>query len=212
MSIARIQIQNLKQVQDEFRDIGANQIPFATAKALTRTAQDGQKVIQNNVLGARFTIRRASWAKSGIRITAATKQLLQAIVEDINKYMALQETGGEKLPYKQYIAVPLSGARPSLSAIVSDDNKPAAVMARGGFIRGNVMYAVSYARGQRRLSRTKGGYRSAQLQVVPMYALVHQARIKPRYGFQPAVVEVVEKNFDANFKDAFQAAVRTAKR
>jgi hypothetical protein len=44
--------------------------------------------------------------------------------------------------------------------------------------------------------------------IVPMYVLVKRAVIKPRYGFAPAAVDVVKKNFNANFDEAFQQAVR----
>lgn len=47
---------------------------------------------------------------------------------------------------------------------------------------------------------------------VAMYALVPKARMKPRYGFEVAVADVVNKNFEKNFEVAFAKAVRTAKK
>jgi hypothetical protein len=55
--------------------------------------------------------------------------------------------GGTKIPYGSAIAVPLEGARPNPRALVAKENYPHEVMARGGFIRGNVMYAVAFKQG-----------------------------------------------------------------
>jgi hypothetical protein len=143
MTLARIQIRGVKEVQDEFRSINADQIPFATALALTRTAQDGQKDIQDVVLPTRFTLRRGPFMRAGIRIRAATKANLVAIVQDIHSFMELQETTGLKTPtYGRALAIPLRGARPTMTALIKDDDRPHAVMQRGGFIRNGVMYAV----------------------------------------------------------------------
>jgi hypothetical protein len=216
MTLVRVSIQNMDQVQAELRDINANQVPFATALALTKTAQGGQLKVRNDILPRQFTLRRVSWAKQGIRIQAATKQKLEATVQDINPYMDLQETGGDKLPYGSAIAVPLSGARPTLGALIADSDRPHAVMARGGFIRNGIMYAVALKAGRRGSigKGIKGISKAASWdkQIVPMYALVPRASIKPRYGFADAMKQVVEETFAQNFSTAFAQAVRTAKR
>jgi len=219
MAIVNIKIEGMAAVQREFADIAANQIPYATALSLTRTAQDSQAVIRDQVLPKEFILRRASWARSGIRITAATKRVLMAAIEDINKYMELQETGGTKLPYKDMLAVPLSGARPTLRSLIRFEDYPAQVMARGGFINkvGStlVMFAVALKRGrQKGLSRRVKGFAQAKWarQVIPMYALVPRATIPARYGFVKAVGQVVQARWRGNFEAAFQQAVRTSTR
>jgi hypothetical protein len=202
----------MKQVQDEFRDINANQIPFATAKSLTMTAQDGQRGVQEH-MGEKFVLRQQSFMKKGVRISAATKAKLEAIVGDIHGFMELQETGGTKLPYKEFICVPIiGGARSSLSANIRDDDKPHAVMSRGGFIRNGVMYAVLVRR-QRMAKGTQGPrFATRTGDIKPMYVLVHQAHLKDRYQFLATVTAIVQANFRNNFALAFQQAVRTAKR
>jgi hypothetical protein len=216
MTLARIQIRGAKEVQDEFRSINADQIPFATALALTRTAQDGQKDIQDVVLPTRFTLRRGPFMRAGIRIRAATKANLVAIVQDIHSFMELQETTGLKTPtYGRALAIPLRGARPTMTALIKDDDRPHAVMQRGGFIRNGVMYAVRQRYKKERRRRGKYGPVNASRQrneVVPMYFLVDRWKWQPRYGFVDDVRKIVEQRFKPNFAGAFAQAVRTARR
>ena len=219
MPLVRIQLEGFDQLKAELADIRVNQLPFASALALTRTAQDAQENDRSNVLPLKFTLRRASWAKQGVRITAATKTNLQASVQDIHPYMALQETGGEKIAYKNMLAIPLEGARPTLQSLIADENRPHAVMARGGFIRDNVMYAVALKSSRRgRVSRAIAGISKSATwsrQVVPMYVLAPQAVIGRNpaklYGFVAAAQEMVAQRFELNFRQAYLRAVRTAR-
>jgi hypothetical protein len=217
MPIIRVQLRGLKEVQAEMGDMHANQVPFATALAMTRTAQQGQSLIRSEVLPARFTLRRAPWMKQNVRITPATKAKLEASVQDTYAAMELQETGGTKIPYGSSIAVPLSGARPRPNALVADEDRPHAVMQRGGFIRNGIMYAVAlkHTGARRKLNRNIAGIASTgswERKIVPMYALVPRAVIHQRYGFEQAVLKVIEANFKNNFHDAFLRAVRTARK
>lgn len=213
-----IKLEGLEQVQAEMRDIAANQIPFATAKMLTMTAQDGQKVIQGVVLPVKFTLRSPSWMKKGIRVTPATKTSQVAAVEDIHAFMDLQEQGGTKVPYGNSLAIPITGgARPSQRALIPSANMPSRVMAAGGFIipltNGvGLMCARSLKAGRRKRDKFTGQLGAAKWSrpVVPMYLLVPRATIKARYGFIEAVTQVVEKNWQGNFNKAFLQAVRTA--
>jgi hypothetical protein len=211
-----IRIDGVDSVLAEYADINANQLPYAVVLSLTRTAQQAQDTIRNTVLPTRFTLRRAAFIKQGVRIQAATKTKLAATVQDIDYFMALQETGGQKIPYGKYIAVPLSGARPTLTAIVNPANYPAAVMQRGGFIRGNIMYAVAFKAGRRgRLSGGIAGLSKAadwSRQIIPMYALVERANVPARYGFEESVRGTVAESWLPNFQASFLQAVRTAKR
>jgi hypothetical protein len=210
MPLLTVRIENLKEVQAELRSIAADQIPFATALALTKTAQAGQAKVRSDVLPSHFILRRAAWMKNNIRLTPATKTNLAAEVRDTYRAMPLQETGGIKIPFGRMLAVPLAGARPSASSLISAENRPAAVLARGGFIQGNILYGVPAKahgphRGRRGLRAGSSG------DIVPMYALVPRAHIGARYGFEEAVIQVVRNTFGDNFAEAFRRAVRTAR-
>lgn len=204
----------LDEVRAELSDIGASQVPFATSLALNKTARDARGGVQDTVLPTRFTLRQPAWMKRNIRVTNSTKTALVAVVSDSYLAMGLQETGGTKIPYGKYLAVPLTGARPTPRALIDPANLPKAVMARGGFIRGNIMYDVVRKPDTKR--KLIAGFfnqitKTTLRGIVPMYALVTSANIPPRYGFEPAVAEVVAASFPGNFATAFRQAVRTAK-
>lgn len=213
-----VKLEGLERVQAEMRDIAENQIPFATAKMLTKTAQAGQRVVQTTVLPKKFTLRSPAWMKQGIRITPATKKSLQSAVEDIHAFMDLQETGGTKIPYGNAIAIPITGgARPSARALIPAGNMPSKVMANGGFILQlangmGLMCARFLKAGRRKRDKFTGQLASAKWSrpITPMYLLVPRATVKARYGFVESVVETVESSWKGNFNEAFLQAVRTA--
>jgi hypothetical protein len=208
-----VQVENMRDVIAGFRGIADDQIPFATALSLTQTAKLAQAEIWKE-LPLRFTIRRLQWAKQGIRIAAATKRELVAIVEDIHKYMELQEQGGDKAPqYGKFLAIPLNGARRSERALINSGDLPHAVMASGlGFIRGNVMYRAAFVRSRsRRGFRGVKGFQSGKWsrQIQPMYALVPRANVPKRYGFEQIVRAAVGEHWEQEFGKAFSKAVQT---
>jgi hypothetical protein len=215
----RIKVSGLAELQNELRSIRAEQIPFATALTLTRLVQDAQQFVREGVLPLKFTLRRVSWAKQGVRITPATKTRWVASVQDINRYMELQETGGEKIPYKNFIAVPLEGARPTERAMVAPENRPHAVMQRGGFIRDGIMYAVVFRAGRRgRVARSITGISKAaswSRKVIAMYVLTPRAIIGRNpdklYHFIDSTKLVVEQNLPLRWSESVQKAIRTAK-
>jgi hypothetical protein len=218
--IVRVRLLGADAVDAEFRDIAKNQLPFANALALTRTAQDAQGDVRQG-LPVRFTIRRASWMRVNVKIKAAKKTDPVATVEDTFDAMGLQEAGGQKLPtVGQYLAVPLEGARSTPRKLISDGDRPHEVMGSGlGFIRPNangvpIMYRAFFKRGRTRGVRGVKGMGSAtwSREIMPMYALVRRADVKPRYEFDVTVEKAVQARFRQNFDDAIQKAVKTATR
>ena len=204
-------ITNVQELATALGAIASDQLPYATALALTKTAQAAQQRIRTSELH-RFILRRPAWMERNIRVEPATKAKPLAIVKDTYAPMALQESGGVKLPYKQFLAVPLEGARPTLRALPHP--LPHEVMAMGGFIRGQVMYLPAYQGKSRNarlgLTRHAPG-RAFSREIIRMYALVARATIKPAYGFEAAVMQVVQEQFAENFRAAFEQAVRTAR-
>lgn len=94
-------------------------IPFATAKALTRTAMDGQIEVKRDIQ-RKFTLRN-DWTQRGIRITPAEKlswPITAEVYTDTGTdaapdYLLGQEDGGEKVPHNghSYIAIPTKWLR-----------------------------------------------------------------------------------------------------
>lgn len=186
----------MKEVQRSLGALGSSELPIATATMLSRLAAKGQSRIRRVNLPSAFTLRRPSWARSGVKITPATKRRLEAEVFDRNPYMVAQEESGLKYPkFGRYIAVPLRGARPTRQALIRKANLPHAVMAAGGFIRNDVLYKVL-----RRGGRSRG--------ILPMYFLVDRWRWRPRYGFRTTVEAVVNAEYQAEFQKAFEQYTR----
>ncbi|ABF42188.1 hypothetical protein Acid345_3187 [Candidatus Koribacter versatilis Ellin345] len=223
MAIVAVKLEGLEQVQGELRDVAENQIPFATALTLTRVAQDAQKVVQSDVLPAKFTLRQPSFLKKGVRVTAATKQNLFSVVEDIDKFMQLQEEGGTKLPFGKYLAIPIvGGARRSQRALIATSDMPSALMANGAWIewtnggRVGVMFIRKVKQARRSSRKDKAtGERQVKAgpqyaQITPMYVLVPRATVKARYQFVHNVLDVVSRVWRGRWDEAFKQAVRTA--
>jgi len=89
------------------------QFTFAGAVALTKTAKEGQAAIISN-LPNEFTIR-GNWFqpsnKFGIRIQPAKKDKLVAVVGTNADWLEKFETGADKTPKNQYLAIPTDNVR-----------------------------------------------------------------------------------------------------
>jgi hypothetical protein len=170
------EVKGIEEFAARLTAVERTQVPFTVVLGLTKLAQRGEKAVESE-LPSRFTLRRPDWAYSGVRAVPATKNTYYSAVRDINRYMELQETGGEKLPFKNKVAVPLSGARPTKTALIRAEDRPHAVLFGGphqaswkrhkggvftkytsGFIRGNILYrVVQTVQGGTRGKRRKHG-------------------------------------------------------
>src|SRR5260370_40269244 len=79
-------IDDVKRFTRDMDEAANRQIPFALARALTRTAQDAQSDVRSD-LPRRFTIRN-TWVSRSIRITPATKAKPEAIVGSLEPFTA----------------------------------------------------------------------------------------------------------------------------
>ena len=122
--------------------------------------------------------------------------------------------------------MPLSGIRPwGGRQLIPENMRPHAVMAAGGFIRDGIMYAIVLRPGSRRsaLSKSIKGLRNVNKlvsqgkaaswsrQILPVYALVKEAKVPARYEFAKSVAEIVNRNFGENFLKAWLQAMKTAR-
>lgn len=195
----------------------AKQVNYATVLALTRTAQDAQAEVRRQ-LPTRFTIR-TGWLSQAVGIVSATKDNLVSQVTDINPFMALQETGGEKTSFTgKAMGVPV-GARPTKRSIVGPSLFPHALMEQKGYFiapisPGSKVFGVwkrtrpghvipgEYVKGQRR-PRDFG--------MKLMFVFKRAVQIEPRFGFMDTVRMTAEANLRKQFFDALKEALETAK-
>ena len=179
----------------------AQQMRFATAKALTSTAYAVQREVKAN-MPSRFTLRR-NWIVQGIRVERATKQNLEAMVYSRDKFMRLQEEGGGKNPARNYIAVPTRAVKRTKTDIIRKSDRPAALGDKAEVVdyNGHKWLALKKAR--------KGANKGGQLRL--LYLLVPRAQIDQRLGLNKDGQRVARAVFRAELQKALADAVRTAR-
>lgn len=178
----------------------AQQLRFATARALTQTAVEVQQEVRRN-MPSRFQLRR-QWIVQGIRVDRATKQALVATVYSRDKFMRLQESGGTKSPMRNYIAIPTSLVRRTPRELIRRSDRPQALGDKAEVIdfRGDKYIALKKPR------RAANGQRLRLL-----YLLATRAGIRKRLGLETDGDQIVRRNFAANLQRALEDAVRTAR-
>ena len=176
------------------------QFRFSVAKALTATAADVQQEVRKN-MPSRFIIRR-QWVVNGIRIERATKQSLTATVYSRDKFMKLQETGGQKNPLRNYIAIPTKMVKRTKTDLVARSDRPGALGDKVDIIElnGHKWLALKKAR------KAGNGQRLKLL-----YLLVPRAQMKERLGLGKDGMRIARQQFVSNLREALEQAVRTAR-
>lgn len=183
------------------------QLPYAQALALTRTAQVAQRA-EKTALPSRFEIR-SNYLERGIRIQAATKRRPEAVVfwrgaggssgQGFATALARQETGGIKRPKGRAIALP-RGIQRGSGGRITKANRPAGLLSRKRvFIRdvkGGAAILRRVGRGRPRL----------------LYFLTRRpAKIEARFEFRATAREAAAKAYPKEFGRAFARAIATRK-
>jgi hypothetical protein len=185
-------------------DLVNKQLPFATARALTLTAQDAQAAIRTG-MQQRFTIRNA-WSQRGIIVKPADKNVIPArsavMVGDIWNYLFLQESGGEKTPTSSlHIAVP-EDIRSSPTQILRRQLRPRALLARKD------VFIKDLGGGNQAIYQRVGkGGRNLKL----LYILVSETHVKPRLGLAETAQKIGNERWAINFAASLEAALISAR-
>lgn len=176
------------------------QFRFSVAKALTKTAVDVQKEVRKN-MPSRFTLRR-QWIVQGIRVERATKANLTAMVYSRDKFMGLQETGGQKNALRNYVAVPTSMVRRTKTDTIRKADRPAALGDKAEVIefKGHKWLA---------LKKPRKGANNQRLKL--LYLLVPRAQLKERLGLGKDGERVARAMFVQNLQEALEQAVQSAR-
>lgn len=200
---------NIKEFTRNLDAIEKKQVPFATARALTRTAQACQKDIQE-AIPKRFNTTKKWWMKqqpTGVKVTPAKKADLQAVVYTRAYFADLQEKGGIKTSYQgggilvPTENVPKYGRKSGGAAKVIAGKK---IMRKGGKPGGSPFLTMK--------SGHKGIFRRKSKKAVELlYTYVPRASINARFGFATMAKQSAQKHFDKEFQKSLQAALRTAR-
>jgi len=193
---------NIDAVVQAYDDLTARQLPFATARALTLTAQDAQSAIRAGMPRS-FTIRNA-WSQRGIIIQPASVWKLPltsaVMVGDIWSYLNLQDAGGAKTPTaSQHLAVP-EDIRRSPTQILRGQLRPKAILQRKD------VFIKDLGAGSQAIFQRLAGDKLKLL-----YVLTPRATVKPRLGLEETAQAVGEARWQINFAGSLEAALMTAK-
>jgi hypothetical protein len=93
---------NVKDFAKYLDNVQKKQVPYATARALTKTAQEAQKELQA-AMPRTFNVTKKWWLKqqpTGIKVQSAKKTDLEAVVYTAAYFAKLQEEGGIKIPFR----------------------------------------------------------------------------------------------------------------
>ena len=210
---------------EEVNQARSRDIPFVTAKALTRTAQDAQSEVRRDVQ-QKFSLRN-TWTQTGIRITPAEKlswPITAEVYTDTGNaqapdYLTGQEEGGEKVAHNghAHIAIPtkylraLIGQSTIIPAALRPNELLAAFTATHTSRRSKKMVKTpkaqqyvgfkQYVRGELYIlvRRPNGSERD----VLPFYHLVPEALLKPVLQMEETVTRVAEDRFETHWDDAW---------
>ena len=189
------------EFRNTLRDLKAvgDQVPFATALALTRLAKDSQREIRKRF--PRRFIKRRSWIPKGVRIIKATPETQTSFVYSKDRWMADQEFGGIRRARKKLRGIP-TGVRRSKRSVVPTARRPAALLAqnRRRYFLEKVGDKVGLyeKRGKRGMPRQ-------------LYLMVPRVRVRPRWRFGKTVEAVVRHRYVSRMRGAWRYATRTAR-
>lgn len=227
---------NAPQLAAAFQKLAADQLPFATAVALTRVAQDARDK-ERKQLGETFTIRSRRRVEQGIQVNRAEKKdwpTPRAEVGLRDEFMARHVTGGEKQPKPgtRHVAIPTRFVQRGPNGSVVFRDKPRQVRGRNGaFVtdaQGNPTGASSPAgagmireRVDAKLERRQKaeGFgkkrrqlsRVSQLDTLTLFLLRNKVQIDASWPFPQGVRGTVEERYGYHFRIEYEAAMRSAR-
>jgi hypothetical protein len=206
---------NALDVISTLDNIAVRQLPFATAKALNKTALDFQQA-ERERLRLFFTLRRPSFIeRQTVKLLRpadgasyyATKGNLSVTIGNDPKadFMAKFEEGGEKTATDGgEIAVPID-ARPDKRGIILAGDRPKALFAE----HADTVFEITSGATSHLIP---GIYeRTADHHVRFMYELEPEVHIDALLGFEETAQQVVDDRWAINFSEAFENAMATAK-
>ncbi len=196
---------NFDDLRFRLRRFERDQLPFAIAVTLTRTAQAAQREVRDELLEERFTLRNR-WVQGGIRIRAARKRHLEAAVFSRDDFMTLHETGGVKRPRGGgFVAVPQQAVPRTGRGLIRRRARPRALDVGGD----RAFFAELEDSGKPAIFALVGRGRAARPRL--FYVLEDEVEIEARFGFVPRVLRVARTKLQPQFERAFAEALASAR-
>lgn len=201
-------------------DVQRKQIPFATAVALNRTADDSQAAIRQHI-GRTFTLRRKDFIERTIKIenrdrASKTRPFVILGIDPTRNVLAKFELGGPKKPISgKALAVPVNVKR-NKRDIITKGNRIRGLNLRrtgDGRISGDKRTFIAGGVVLQRARRGKGTL-SAQITrgvVRVLYSFKSSVPLDPDLHFHDHVVKTVARRWQPNFDGALAFALRSAR-
>lgn len=235
-----VKIEGMEELKSRLSNVGRNQLPFAAALAITKTAKSVEARLQSDMAGAFKSpspyVRRSTFTqianKRDLTATVGLKDLKPAGGTAPSLLLKEHFTGGVRgrKPFEKAIetigglphgwrAIPGTGIK--LDAYGNPSRKEISEML--GALRAKMQ--VYKGRGKR---LTMVGYfivpvgatthlhpgiykRLARQSIKPMFIFVQSAAYKKVIDFERSANEVVKREFQLNFDQAFNAAMENAR-
>lgn len=193
---------NISRFAARLARIRRDQVPFATAQALTATAFLVRRHIVEKTYPSAFTVRNAGFPRAAFRVQKATKRRPEASVFDRlgRSFLKLQATGGTKRSKSgRRLAVPSRRIKRSARGRITKGQLPRSLLAKRGVYVGTVARAA------------EGIWRQTRGGLELLYSLIPSARIRKRFRFYEDAERVARARFPREFTRAFIRAIRTAR-
>jgi hypothetical protein len=187
---------NVKEFTRHLNRIEKKQIPFATARALTWTAQDAQKEIISRIQAV-FRNKKKWWLKqqpTGIKIIPARKTRLVSTVYTDAYFANLQELGGTKRPHRSKVL------------LIPTDKVPKSRRKAGG--AATMLTQKNVFSTPRGIYRRKGGKKRKNQTIELLFHKSGTAQIRPRFHFKSTAGHASER-FKVNFIKSLHQALKT---
>lgn len=203
---------NAPEIEAQLRRIPQDQLPFASALALTRIAVVGMEAARVE-LDRDLTLRN-TFSTRGIQTTRAERrdwplQRSSVGIEERRDYLVDQALGAQRRPQRSpFKGIPQTDVVPrSPSGRMPARRRPKALLSRVGKRRSGGVGYFLVKQGSRELlfQRAKGGM------VQLAYAFSRVAQIRPRFKFQEAVEAAVRANYAGELSKAIDHALATRK-
>lgn len=185
--------------------LARKQLPFATARALTWTAKDAQKHVQQAMTGAMQL--RSAYVRRGLRITAARKSdgmhRMQSEVGHLDWFMAQQLSHHKhvrRAKAAEYQYIPRQ-VRRTKTGRIPKNMKPAQVLKKPN------VFMVETGKDRAAIyQKTRPGHLKL------LYSAVKSQTIEPALSLEDEVNDVAGRRLQRNWTRSMSLAVRNAKR
>ncbi|MBL4709744.1 MAG: hypothetical protein JKY48_15025 [Flavobacteriales bacterium] len=193
---------DIKRVQKQLTKIQQKQIPFATAKALTNTAQDAQRAVTKQLpkkldRPTRFTLNAIGFSKA-TKTTLASKVFIKQIQYD---YLRWQIDGGVKTSKGKGTGVPTDLKKLNKFGNIAGRKK--------GLVKGKNQF-IATIHGISGVWQ-RFGVKKKRRHLKLIIAFERKVIYKPRLPFQRIVSKIVQNRFPKQFNKAIAFALATAK-